>query len=279
MNGMSYQLVLLKVLVAGQYRELVMRWSEKGESREALEKEYKLLKILFDKNILVPEVYFQDYSKKLFRYSYMIMSYIDGEPDFKLSQKNLVQQMASFLAHIHLETFHNEFLISQSFKDIANRELSHNIKSPNNTLSEAEIRKKLLSFDFNEINTPTLLHGDYWPGNILWRNGKLVGVVDWEDSFLGNPLYDLAIARLELSWIFSLDIMDEFTRAYLSLNNLNISQLAFWDLWAALRFIRLTNNDLSQWTHFFHKQKRFDVTEKSILNCYSSFISQAFEKL
>ena len=27
-----------------------------------------------------------------------------------------------------------------------------------------------------------LLHGDYWPGNVLWKNGALVGVIDWEDT-------------------------------------------------------------------------------------------------
>ena len=31
-----------------------------------------------------------------------------------------------------------------------------------------------------QVNRPVLLHGDFWPGNILWRDGRLVAVIDWE---------------------------------------------------------------------------------------------------
>ena len=43
-----------------------------------------------------------------------------------------------------------------------------------------------------------LLHGDYWPGNVIWQDGRLVAVIDWEDACLGDPLADLATARVEL---------------------------------------------------------------------------------
>jgi aminoglycoside phosphotransferase (APT) family kinase protein len=36
----------------------------------------------------------------------------------------------------------------------------------------------------------SLLHGDYWPDNTLWRDGRLVCVIDWEDAALGDPLAD-----------------------------------------------------------------------------------------
>ena len=32
-----------------------------------------------------------------------------------------------------------------------------------------------------------LLHGDYWPGNVLWQQGRLAAVLDWEDAALGGP--------------------------------------------------------------------------------------------
>lgn len=47
-------------------------------------------------------------------------------------------------------------------------------------------------------NQPTLLHGDYWPGNILWQGDQLAAIIDWEDACLGDPLSDLANSRLEL---------------------------------------------------------------------------------
>ncbi|MGW2519710.1 phosphotransferase family protein [Streptomyces sp. NPDC001617] len=39
----------------------------------------------------------------------------------------------------------------------------------------------------------TAVHGDYWPGNILMRDGRVSGVVDWEHArTAGSPLSDPA---------------------------------------------------------------------------------------
>ena len=62
-----------------------------------------------------------------------------------------------------------------------------------------------------------LLHGDFWPGNILWRYGQLVAVIDWEDAALGDPLADVANSRLEILWAFGIDAMQSFTHYYQSL--------------------------------------------------------------
>jgi aminoglycoside phosphotransferase (APT) family kinase protein len=38
---------------------------------------------------------------------------------------------------------------------------------------------------------PTLVHGDYHPGNMLFRDNKVVAVLDWEIAEIGQPLLDL----------------------------------------------------------------------------------------
>ncbi len=40
-----------------------------------------------------------------------------------------------------------------------------------------------------------LLHGDYRPKNILWREGQIVSVIDWAFADIGDPYYDLSIFR------------------------------------------------------------------------------------
>jgi aminoglycoside phosphotransferase (APT) family kinase protein len=48
-------------------------------------------------------------------------------------------------------------------------------------------------------STPTLVHGDYHYGNLLFRDGRVAAVVDWEIASLGSPLSDLgclAVASL-----------------------------------------------------------------------------------
>ena len=39
---------------------------------------------------------------------------------------------------------------------------------------------------------PTLVHGDYHPGNMLFRGPDVVAVLDWEIAEIGQPLLDLA---------------------------------------------------------------------------------------
>jgi aminoglycoside phosphotransferase (APT) family kinase protein len=79
-----------------------------------------------------------------------------------------------------------------------------------------------------------LLHGDYWPGNTLWRDGGLVAVIDWEDAARGDPLADVANARLELLWSHGGDAMEAFTARYAQ-TGVDLSELPRWDLWADRR--------------------------------------------
>jgi aminoglycoside phosphotransferase (APT) family kinase protein len=85
------------------------------------------------------------------------------------------------------------------------------------------------------VNRQVLNHGDYWPGNLLWLNGRLSGVVDWEDASLADPLADLANARLEFLWAYGADAMTAFTEIYLRQTNVVATHLPSWDLDAALR--------------------------------------------
>jgi aminoglycoside phosphotransferase (APT) family kinase protein len=104
------------------------------------------------------------------------------------------------------------------------------------SLEEGRIRNILEpAWPFPHRNPSVLLHGDYWPGNILWHKGRLAGIIDWEDAHVGDPLADLAISRLEILWALDLDAMRTFTRHYQSLIKLDFSALPYWDLCAALR--------------------------------------------
>lgn len=84
-------------------------------------------------------------------------------------------------------------------------------------------------------NPPALLHGDLWPGNVLWRDGRPAAVIDWEDAARGDPLADLANSRLELLWARGANAMRAFTIAYRSAMDLDYRPLPRWDLHVARR--------------------------------------------
>ena len=86
------------------------------------------------------------------------------------------------------------------------------------------------------MSEPVVLHGDCWPGNLLWRDGRLAGVIDWEEAAFGDALADLAILRLEIVWHFGTAAMDMLTDEYLALRPaVGTATLPVWDLRAALR--------------------------------------------
>lgn len=80
---------------------------------------------------------------------------------------------------------------------------------------------------------PVLLHGDFWPENLLWRDGRLVAILDWEDAALGDPLSDVASCGLELDWRYGRAAARRFTQAYGRLRLVEPRRLALWQVYVA----------------------------------------------
>jgi aminoglycoside phosphotransferase (APT) family kinase protein len=53
-----------------------------------------------------------------------------------------------------------------------------------------------------------LIHRDYHPGNVLWRAGKVTGVVDWQEACVGPPSVDVAWCRLMVLGRLGIDAAD-----------------------------------------------------------------------
>ncbi|MCC5794168.1 MAG: phosphotransferase [Chromatiales bacterium] len=87
---------------------------------------------------------------------------------------------------------------------------------------------------------PVLLHGDFWPGNLLWHEGRLAAVLDWEDAAIGDPLADVACARVELACAAGDEMAEAFSRAYFELTQADDTRLPAWELYvstAALQYM------------------------------------------
>ena len=79
----------------------------------------------------------------------------------------------------------------------------------------------------------TLVHGDFWPGNVLWHHGAVAALIDWEDASMGDCLIDVASMRAELYRLTNRQTVDEFTRAYAGRRGIDEGRLAWWDLFMA----------------------------------------------
>jgi len=208
--------------------------------------EFKLLQLLQSAGLATPTPYGFDQSGEIFATPYIVIEYVDGQPEFAPSDINkATAQLAAHLASVHaIECTKADLSFLPSQEDIYARKLQDQPAQLDEILDEGRIRNTLEeSWPLPQRNAPVLLHGDFWPGNVLWKNGELVAVIDWEDAKTGDPLADLANSRLEILWAFGIDAMQLFTEQYKSSTAIDFTDLPYWDLWAALR----PAGKLSEW--------------------------------
>lgn len=120
-----------------------------------------------------------------------------------------------------------------------------------------------------------LLHGDFWPGNVLWRDNRIVAVIDWEDAAVGDPLADVATTRLDLRFAFGSEAMRAFTDHYLALTAVDITNLPVWDLVAALR----PAGGISAWAADWANFGRPDLTASGMRATHAEFLDAALAAL
>jgi aminoglycoside phosphotransferase (APT) family kinase protein len=285
-GGISAAMTALEVEQPdGQTRRLIVRRPSAGaiqRNPRAAEDEYALLQLLKSLGLATPTPYHLDRSGAFFAEPSIVIEYVEGQPEFAFADPaGSMRQLATQLARIHsvdCSQLDLSFLPKQA-ASFAGR-FGGRPARVDRSLDEGRIRDMLeAAWPFPQRNADALLHGDYWPGNILWRDDRLVAVIDWEDAALGDPLIDLAISRLDLLWIFGVEAMHAFTRHYQSLMAIDYSSLPYWDLSAALRLVRLAGADLAGWAAFFRPFGRPDISEPNIRAHYRSFIAQAFEAL
>jgi aminoglycoside phosphotransferase (APT) family kinase protein len=269
----------------GQTSRVIVRRPGDGtlqRNPDAAKDEFRLLQITHSLGLATQTPYYLDQSGKVFPTPYLVVEYIEGKPEFAPAHlADFILQLATHLVQIHsvdCSRLDLSYLPRQAIGFAGNTGTGP--ARVNQSLDEGQIRETLASvWPLAPRNAPALLHGDYWPGNLLWRDEKLVAVIDWEDARLGDPLMDFAISRLDILWIFGIEALQSFTQQYQSMMAIDYADLPYWDLWAALRLVRLAGSNLAEWAAFFPPFGRHDITEQTIRAHYRFFITQAFEKL
>lgn len=210
----------------------------------------------------------------------IILDFVEGAPLFAPTHiEAAMRAMAETLVRIHeckVGSDDAEFL--QNISNRAERMIADVPKVLDDSLNEDRIRRVLGSlWPWPQENPDTLLHGDYWPGNILWRNEELCCVIDWEEAAKGDALADLALARLDISWAFGEEAMKLFTERYRERTALNWRRLPHWDLWVALRPM----SQLSRWAPAYAGPAigRPDVTVETMTKAHHRFVAQAMDAL
>lgn len=211
-GGVSAQVVAVSfVRPDGGTDQVVVRrrpspaaWGE----RRSIDLEHELMTALHASGIPVPR------PRGLFGDA-LVMDFVPGSTE---PPEGAEPVMAELLARIHAQ--HRSFLDSLPPRE-----------DPIPTLRQ--LVPEAPTLELAPPDEPTLLHGDFWPGNLLWRGGEIVAVLDWEDAAVGDPASDLASARLELEIAAGAEASAAFTDHYLRATDLDPRRLPVWDLYVS----------------------------------------------
>ncbi len=87
---------------------------------------------------------------------------------------------------------------------------------------------------------PTFLHRDFHPGNVLWQDGRVSGLVDWVETSTGPADLDVAHCMSHLAGLHGVDAALAFRRAYVDQGGLldrDADAARYWQLLDLVAFL------------------------------------------
>lgn len=253
-------------------KPLGVKWGDP----EIAANEYRILALVHGLGLPAPEPLWLDATGELLDSPGLVMRRIDGEPDYDpLDRVGAARQMATQLARLHKTAVSpSGFSFLPSSDSLLELLIRFPAPIPDPQWNDAPIRDAVRQvWPVARRNPDTLLHGDFWPGNLLWQNGTLVGITDWEDAALGSPLLDFAIARLDTLLIYGDAAFAAFDAEYRKLTTHDFTNMPLWDMVAVLRLGRLIEVIAKGWPEL----GRPDITEAFIRKTLQKFAAKALE--
>src|SRR5690348_7373447 len=180
-GGVSAQMTALAIDAGdGSAHKLIVRQhgaADRARNPQIARDEFRLLAALHAAGLPVPAPVDLDATGELLGAPGVVIEYIEGAMDFAPADlDDYLHQFAAQLARIHrvdLAAFDLAFLPQQAANWATI--IGARPERLDESLEEGRIRDALVAvWPWPQHNPTGLLHGDYWPGNILWRDGRLV---------------------------------------------------------------------------------------------------------
>uniref|UniRef100_A0AC35G3M7 Acyl-CoA dehydrogenase n=1 Tax=Panagrolaimus sp. PS1159 TaxID=55785 RepID=A0AC35G3M7_9BILA len=192
-------------------KELVLRKKPSGKllpSAHLIEREYQIIKALYGK-IPVPKVF--DYNETVLDTPFYLMEFCRGriyvDPSLPecspKDRKEMYQDFIRVLAKLHSINFEKIGLENFGKKGkYMKRNMERWIKmyemTKTDEIFEVDELQKWLEKRIPETENTTIVHGDYRIDNVIFHptENRIIAVLDWEMSSLGDGYSDLATSLL-----------------------------------------------------------------------------------
>ena len=113
-----------------------------------------------------------------------------------------------------------------------------------------------------QASTLCLIHGDYWPGNVLWTDGRIVAVLDWEAARLGDPAADVAYCAMEMHLLGCDEEAETFVSSYRDRTGSKLSSLDYWMVTALCRGLADPESFIAAWRGLGHEDEVQSLIER-----------------
>ncbi|MGD1050097.1 MAG: aminoglycoside phosphotransferase family protein [Solirubrobacteraceae bacterium] len=218
--------------------------------------EQRVLQTLDGLQGLAPVLLGQDLDARWSPHPTTVISRLDGEPDITPSDPlSWARELGHALALVHGVSGDRLAGLPSVFDGRGSQaELSGPLA--------AKVRSRWSQI----VESPERLsHCDYWSGNVVWRGGRLAGIVDWSGAACGPRGYDVAWCRLDLLLLFDERIADVFLAAYEAAIGQTAGDAVIWDAWAAAR----SHDTVETWTANYAPLGRGDLNEHELRRRHS----------
>jgi len=264
----TQQLVVRCYAIFGNY--------DRGEKAQ---REFETLKLLAAHQIPAPEPLFLDMTGETLGSPGIVTSFVAGRQVIDPEDvTGWVQELAQTLARIHAIPV---TAVEHSFLLDAQSEVTWFCRSERtpdymqaHPAGETIWRGVRHLLPMIQPVPPSLVHVDYWTGNILWADGKITAVLDWEEAAWGDPGYDVAYIRAELALLGGLPLADQFLKAYEAACGRAVVNLPLWELAAAVRFMENPAGMIPEWQTFSNGEWNAAQVKQNFADFIASSIQQ-----
>ena len=226
-GGVSAEVTKLSLQMGdGSEHDVVLREHGLNHDGHPVELEFQILKALHKSALKVPRPIAYETTKTVLSNHFLLLEWVEGCVKIPGHSANIrLEQMADYLREIHqtripaLANLHK--LIDPVAELLA-------VLQASSRWDDLCLRLRRLK-DMTYRDDHKLLHGDFWQGNVIWNmTGEIAAVIDWEDASLGDPVFDVASACLELEYSYGLEGAMHFHSRYAKHMDLDPFRFALW---------------------------------------------------
>lgn len=156
----------------------------------------------------------------------VLMTLLDGAVDLNpQSMEDWLDKLASTLARIHAVNADDYPWAYFSYNNASTLETQTWSKVPEMWNAAFDIVKGP-----RPAYKPCLIHRDYHPTNILWKDDEVSGVVDWVNACRGPAGADVGHCRWNITMLYGVAAADTFLAAYERHASPAFQYEPYWDL-------------------------------------------------